>query len=111
MKASDRFSAGPVRATCACCGRIYEVLNLSLGGMFLAGESHPRVGHGLTIDVSVPAHPAFRVTVSVAWTNAGEEPRAPELPLGFGVRIQNIDMVAKISLLQYLRRIEEQRVR
>ncbi len=111
MKASDRFSAGPVYATCACCGRVYEVLNLSLGGMFLAGECHPRVGDAMTIAVTVPGRPPFRTGVSVAWINSGEDPRAPELPMGFGVRILNIDMVAKIALLQYLRRIEEQRVR
>ena len=111
MKASDRFSAGRVQASCMCCGRVYEVLNVSLGGMFLAGESHPRIGETMTIEVTVPERPPFRVSVSVAWTNTGDEPRAPELPTGFGVRIHNIDMVAKISLLQYLRRIEEQRVR
>jgi hypothetical protein len=65
----------------------------------------------MTISVTCPDRPPFRASVSVAWINAGESPRAPELPLGFGVRILNIDMVAKISLLQYLRRIEEQRVR
>ncbi len=108
MKASDRFQAGPVRATCRCCGRSYDVLNLSLGGFFLSGEAHPRVGETMRLDVVLPDEVTVTVGASVAWTNEGEERRAPELPMGFGVRITNIDMVQKIALIQFLRRIEEQ---
>lgn len=108
MKASDRFQGGPVRATCRCCGRVYDVLNLSLGGFFLAGESHPRIGETMRLEVELPDQAPIPVGATVAWTNEGDDRHAPELPNGFGVRIVTIDMVHKINLIHYLRRIEEQ---
>jgi hypothetical protein len=112
VKASDRFQAGPVRATCRCCGRVYDVLNLSLGGFFLAGESHPRIGETMRLELHLPEQGTIPIGATVAWTNEGDDRRAPELPTGFGVRIMTIDMVHKIGLIHYLRHIEgQQRIR
>ncbi len=54
MKASDRFSAGPVQATCTCCGRVYEVLNLSLGGIFIETKRVLRPSTPLTLKLALP---------------------------------------------------------
>ena len=110
MKANDRYAAHEVVATCRCCGQQYPVLNLSLGGMFLACEHQPRVGEPVTLDVKLPGHPAFKVKGSVAWNNKGDSPRAPELPRGIGIREQQTDLPGKLALLQHLRQHETDKI-
>jgi Tfp pilus assembly protein PilZ len=110
MKGSDRFSADDVVATCACCGEKYSVHNLSLGGFFVSAKTQPRVGDRITLRLSLGDRQTSWIQTAVAWINA-DESRDPSLPVGFGVRILNIELLDKISLLSHLRRFEENRVR
>jgi hypothetical protein len=112
MKASDRFASGAGRATCECCQTTYEVLNLSVGGFFLACAAPLPVGTKLSLTLSLESLPPFLVRVAVAWVNHPETPRAPDLPTGFGVRIVDVGLAAKLALIQRLRQIEgQERVR
>ena len=106
MKASDRFASGASRATCTCCQTTYAVLNLSVGGFFLASEAPLPAGATLSLALNLAGLPPFTVKVAVAWVNHPEQPRAPELPTGFGVRIVDVSLAAKLVLVQHLRQIE-----
>lgn len=111
MKSSDRFSSHEIRAVCCCCGRKLDVINVSLGGLFVASEIRPRVGESMTIELRIGTQAPFRIQGQVAWVNEGKTLPAPELPLGYGVRIHEIDMVAKLALLNYLRHVGDNQVR
>jgi hypothetical protein len=41
---------------------------------------------------------------TVTWVNTPIEPKAPELPPGFGVKIASIPLPAKLAILDALRR-------
>lgn len=110
MKSSDRYAAKGVVAICRCCGRQHAVLNLSLGGMFVASDSRPRIGEPVSFDVLLPGHQPFRVAGTVAWVNDRQKPRAPELPEGFGLREQQIDLAGKLAVVQHLREHERDRL-
>jgi hypothetical protein len=109
MKGADRFIPSQIHATCCCCGRKVQLLNISLGGYYVAAEVRPRIGESMSIEVDLGTQPPFRIYGQVAWINESAKPRAPELPPGYGVRIMQIDMVAKLALLNYLRRLEQVR--
>jgi hypothetical protein len=111
VKASDRFSTDRIKVTCTCCGRDLTIVNLSLGGFFVEGQIHPRAGETITLDISLPGHRTFRANGIVAWINPQDRSRAPELPEGFGVRIQHLSLVDKIALINFLREYGEQKVR
>jgi hypothetical protein len=102
MKASDRYQAQGVRATCH--GAEVEVLDVSLGGFFVASEMPPRYGSGVEFELSLGGHPPFRVWGTVAWVVSSDDAVAAGRRKGYGVRIQGIGMADKLALVDFLRR-------
>jgi hypothetical protein len=111
VKGSDRYTTDRIKVVCTCCGRDLKIINLGLGGFFVEGEIHPRSGESITLEVTLPGRPAFRVYGVVAWINPPDRSRAPDLPEGFGVRIQQIGLADKLALVNFLRECERQKVR
>ena len=102
MKGSGRFVVDDV--VCAVHGAALKVANLSVGGLFAATQSAPPRGEMLEMDVGLTGRPPFRVTGKVAWLNEAMEPKAPDLPQGFGFKIVKIALPDKVALLDFLKR-------
>jgi hypothetical protein len=101
MKSSDRFSAEGVRATHH--GAELQILDLSLGGFFVASEMPPRRGSGVEVELSLGGRPPFKVRGTVAWIVTPDEAAAHGTPKGYGVRIHQIGMADKLALVGFLR--------
>jgi Tfp pilus assembly protein PilZ len=103
MKATDRYFVENV--TCALKGGPpLPVANLSVGGLFAATDRPPMEGQVLALAVSLGDRAAFTVVGQVTWINDPQSPRAPDLPQGFGIRIQQIELPDKLAILDLLRR-------
>jgi Tfp pilus assembly protein PilZ len=111
MKGSDRFAGEELRAVCTCCGRELSVVNLSLGGLFVASDILPRVGEIVTLELILPDKSPVKLQGTVAWTNEGALRRAPELPEGYGIRLVQVDIMTKLALLNYLKQTDSHQVR
>jgi hypothetical protein len=111
MKGNDRYRSDGVLASCRCCGKQYEVLNLGLGGMFVASDARPHIGEPVAFDLYLPGEDAFRMVGFVAWNNEKDRSLAPELPQGFGVRAREVDLGGKLALIRHLRRLEAKRIK
>ena len=109
MKGTDRFAVDDV--VCAVHGASLKVANLSVGGLFAATPSAPPLGEMLEMDVALKGRPPFRVTGKVAWINEAKEPKAPDLPQGFGFKIVRIALPDKVALLDFLKRASPTRLK
>jgi hypothetical protein len=49
------------------------------------------------------------VVATVTWINDGRDPKSKELPPGFGVRITQIGLPAKLAIVNALKRSKERR--
>jgi len=101
MRGADRFSGEGMRAR--CWGKDLTVINLSVGGLFLASESPPPPTQRLVLELHLGAADLLQARVSVVWINDSSVPRAPHLPTGFGVRIHDMPLTDKLRLLGFLR--------
>jgi hypothetical protein len=102
LKGTDRFVVDGV--VCAVHGATLKVANLSVGGLFAASRSAPPLGEVLEMEVALKGRPPFRVLGRVAWINEAKEPKAPDLPQGFGFKIVKIALPDKVALLDFLKR-------
>lgn len=102
MKAADRFDI--VGATCLLQGERWSVLNVSVGGLFVATPHCPVKGQFVDLELELPGREPFTVAGVVSWINDPAAPRAPELPQGFGLRIHRIALADKVALLDLLKR-------
>ncbi len=102
MKASDRYFVEGV--TCRLNGRDLPVRNLSVGGLFAASETSPLRGQAVSLELVFEEKTSFPIVGTVTWINTSRNPRAPELPPGFGVKIGSIPLPAKLAILDALRR-------
>jgi Tfp pilus assembly protein PilZ len=109
LKGTDRFVVDDV--ACAVHGATLKVANLSVGGLFAATPSSPPLGEMLEMDVALKGRPPFRVTGKVAWINEAKEPKAPDLPQGFGFKIVKIALPDKVALLDFLKRASPARLK
>jgi hypothetical protein len=109
VKGTDRFVVDDV--ACAFHGSSLKVANLSVGGLFAATKAPPPLGEMLEMDVSLKDRPSFRVLGKVAWINEAQEPKAPDLPQGFGFKIVKIALPDKVALLDFLKRASPSRVK
>ena len=113
MKGTDRFVVDDV--VCAVHGASLKVANLSVGGVIVpappAVHLAPPLGEMLEMDVALKGRPPFRVTGKVAWINEAKEPRAPDLPQGFGFKIVKIALPDKVALLDFLKRASPTRLK
>ncbi|MCL4818132.1 MAG: PilZ domain-containing protein [Vicinamibacteria bacterium] len=102
MKAADRFDIAG--ATCLLQGERWPVLNVSVGGLFVATPHCPMKGQFVDLELELPGREPFTVAGVVSWINDPAAPRAPELPQGFGLRIHRIALADKVALLDLLKR-------
>ena len=104
MKATERFFVNGV--VCRYDGRGLPVANLSVGGLFAATERPPLRGQVVSLELDLGDSHTHPILGTVTWVNNGNDPRAPELPAGFGIRITKIDFPAKLAIVHVLKRLE-----
>lgn len=102
MKGEDRFFIDGV--TCSLDGYPMRVANLSVGGLFAASDRVPMAGQIVELEIVLGARPPFRVVGKVTWINDPRQPKSPDLPQGFGVKIQKIAFADKLAILDVLKR-------
>ena len=54
---------------------------------------------------------ATRWWATVTWINGGRDPKAKDLPPGFGVRITQIGLPAKLAIVNALKRSKDRQTR
>ncbi len=102
MKGIDRYRVEGV--FCRIGENELPVVNLSVGGFFVATEEIPALlGQSVPLDLCLPRHAPLPMVGLVAWVNHRDQPRVRVLPPGFGVRIQRIGFGEKMAMLAFLR--------
>ena len=109
MKSSERFFIDGV--TCRLNGDDLPVANLSVGGFFAATLRPPLPGQVVRLELVLGDRESYEVMGRVTWLNAGRAPRAPLLPNGFGVRITEIGLPAKLAIVKVLKKAEGASIR
>ena len=104
MKASDRYFVKGV--SCSLDGQPLRVGNLSVGGLFAATTHPPVPGQVVWLELTLESRPPFPVVGTVTWINGPQEPKAPDLPQGFGVKITRIAFPHKLAILDLLKRLK-----
>jgi Tfp pilus assembly protein PilZ len=104
LKPRDRYFIDGV--TCRLRGDGLPVANLSVGGLFAATEKPPLVGQVVRLELVLGEKKHYEVMARVTWINDGSSSRAPALPPGFGVRITQIGLPAKLAIVDTLKRAE-----
>ena len=106
MKASDRYLVKGV--TCSLDGQSMKVANLSVGGLFAATALPPMPGQVVSLELTLGDRPPFPVLGTVTWINQADQPKVPELPQGFGVKITRVAFPHKLAILDLLKRAKPQ---
>jgi len=109
VKPSERYFVDGVK--CRLDGDGLPVANLSVGGLFAATERPPLLGQVVKLELLLGESESYEVVARVTWLNDGFGPRAPMLPRGFGVRITQIGLPAKLAIVNVLKRAEGSRTR
>lgn len=104
MRGSDRFAVADV--VCHVSGRALRVADLSLGGFFVqADDGAPPPGQFVELDLCLGARAPLRVVGRVAWRDeTGRRKGAGRK--GFGIQIVRIDLRDKLTLVDWLRRVQ-----
>jgi hypothetical protein len=104
MERSERHIVSGV--FCTLDGKAHPVINLSVGGFFVATPSPPPQGQVLAAELHLPGRSLAAVLVQVAWVNDVKKPKRERFPSGFGgqfVRISIADQLAIIDALRFHR--------
>jgi Tfp pilus assembly protein PilZ len=109
VKPSERYFVDGV--TCRLRGDGMPVANLSVGGLFAATERPPLLGQVVKLELELGERQTYEVVGTVTWINEREAPKAPALPQGFGVRLTQIGLPAKLAIVNVLKRAQVQRAR
>ena len=102
MKATDRFLTSDI--ACLLNGRLMPVLNLSVGGFFVATDDPPAPGQVIGLELRLAKRSPFGILAKVTWINRPDTPKARDLPQGFGVKITRIAFPDKLAILDVLKR-------
>lgn len=102
MKASERYLVEDV--SCELNGKQMAVANLSVGGLFVASDDPPIQGQVVALEIRLQGREPFVVHGQVSWINAPDQPKAPGLPQGFGVKITRVAFPDKLAILDFLKR-------
>ena len=102
MKASDRYPVSDL--TCELSGQTHLVLNLSVGGFFIATDRPPVLGQLVELSMRLPEREPFKVVGKVSWVNRDEAGKTRELPVGSGIKITKIEFPNKLAIVDYLKR-------
>ena len=105
MKSHERYFIDGV--ICRLRGDGLPVANLSVGGLFAASDQPPLIGQVVRLELVFGDLRTYEVMAKVTWINEGNSPRAPMLPRGFGVRITQIGLPAKLAIVNTLKRAGE----
>ena len=108
MKPTERFFIDGV--TCRLDGDGLRVANLSVGGLFAATARPPLKGQVVRMALEL-GEQSHDVVGTVTWINHGRDPKAKDLPAGFGVRITQIGLPAKLAIVDALKRSKDRRAR
>jgi Tfp pilus assembly protein PilZ len=109
VKPTERYLIEGV--TCRLDGLGLPVANLSIGGLFAATERPPLPGQVVKLALELGDRQSYEVLGRVTWINDGATKKAPGLPAGFGVRILQIGLPAKLAIVNVLKRSPDRRVR
>jgi Tfp pilus assembly protein PilZ len=109
VKPTERYLIDDV--TCRLDGDGLRVANLSVGGLFVATGRPPLEGQVVRLTLELGDEQGHEVVGTVTWINHGRDPRAKDLPAGFGVRITKIGLPAKLAIVNALKRSKERRGR
>ena len=109
MKSTERYFIDGI--TCRLDGDGLKVANLSVGGLFAATSRPPLRGQVVKMALELGDEKSYEVVGTVTWINDGRDPKASDLPLGFGIRITQIGLPAKIAIVNALKRSPAQRTR
>ncbi len=107
MKPTERFFIDGI--TCRLDGDGLRVANLSVGGLFAATARPPLKGQVVRLALELGDQQSHEVVATVTWINGGRDPKAKDLPPGFGVRITQIGLPAKLAIVNALKRSKEGR--
>lgn len=102
MKAKDRYVIEDV--VCRFDGLLRPVADLSLGGFFVVSDQPPMPSQVVELELMLGERPPFRVLGKVCWINSAAEPKAKDLPRGFGVKITQIAFPDKLAIVDLLKR-------
>jgi len=101
MKARDRYPLEGV--SCRLDGSTHPVVNLSLGGFFVATPRPLIVGQVVALDLVLGDASQVPIVGRVAWLNPPGKEKDQDLPPGFGVEITRISLPDKLRLVTTLR--------
>lgn len=102
MKAKDRYFIEDV--VCRFDGLVRPVADLSVGGLFVVSDQPPIPSQVVELELMLGERPPFRVLGKVCWINSAAEPKAKDLPRGFGVKITQIAFPDKLAIVDLLKR-------
>jgi len=108
MNGTDRYRVRGV--SCRLGDHRVDIVNISVGGMFVACDAPLTKGQGVSLELSLP-HRALSIVGQVSWTNERNMPKVKDLPPGFGVKIVRMDFVDKMALLGFLREVDPSALR
>jgi hypothetical protein len=97
LRAGDRFHVAGV--TCELGGEVLHVVNLSLGGFYVATERAPIPGQMVATRLHLPGGVTVNAWGRVAWVN--EAHRA--LPPGCGIQATRVSFGDKLAIVTALR--------
>ncbi len=104
MNGHDRYRVRGV--SCRLGDRRVDIVNISVGGMFVACDTPLTKGQGVNLELSLPRRNGVNIVGQVSWTNERQTPKVKDLPPGFGVKIVRMELVDKMALLGFLREVE-----
>ena len=102
MKGTDRFYVDGV--ICRLNGLSWPVANVSISGLFVATDFPLAVGQVVDFELVLQDRTPFRALAKVTWLNDPAEPKAPDLPRGFGFQIIRIGLAEKLAIVDLLKR-------
>lgn len=100
IRGKDRYRLPGLR--CTIDGRTRPVVDLSVGGFFVESTELPALGRVVTALLALGDGIALEISGKVAWINDAVLPRVPDLPSGFGVKIQRISFGDRLKIVRVL---------
>ena len=103
MRARDRFLVRDV--TCELGGELLPVVDLSLGGFFMATDHPPMAKQVVSACLHLPEGPAVFVVARVAWVNGRDRRVHLSRPSGCGVQMIKVSFLDKLAIVAAVRHV------
>jgi hypothetical protein len=101
LRAGDRFHVDGV--TCELGGETLDVVNLSLGGFYVASNRAPIPGQVVATRLHLPGGVTVNAWGKVAWVNGVEHRVHRGLPPGCGIQAVRVSFGDKLAIVAALR--------